>query len=145
MLELVFWKFVTHYGLTQHIEIICRQGHRSETVITSSSVMHHVVTADDDFLRRKLPSTILYRRLICIGEKANDPATRPYPARIDLRQRFVEALHPEPIQVDLRQLSLEAPPSGGVNLNISGANSRLIRNRVRKMENFARTHDCPRV
>src|SRR4051794_22413367 len=97
MLDFVGFYFVADDRPARRSEIIRRQGHRSEAVITSSSVMHHVATANHDLLRRKLRPTILHRWLIRIGKKANDPAARPQRARIDLGQSFPEALHPEPI------------------------------------------------
>jgi hypothetical protein len=82
---------------------------------------------------------VLYRGLFS-GEEAYGPATRLNFADEDLRQLFVEALHPELAQVDLRQLGAEFPPRGGIKLNIRGANGRLIREWIGKVENFAPRH-----
>jgi hypothetical protein len=89
------------YSFAGGIEIICCQGHRSKTAVTSGPVAHYVVITDDDISRRKVHSAVLHRWLFS-GEKAYDSATRFNFAGADLRQLFVKALHPELIQVDLR-------------------------------------------
>ena len=131
---------MTGYSFACGIEIICCQRHRSETAVTAGSLVHYVVIADDNIMRRNVPSTVLQRWLMCIGEEADDPATWSYFAGVDLRQLFVEALHPELVQVDLRQLSAEFPSRGGIKLNVRGTNGRLIRKRVGKGEDFAPRH-----
>jgi hypothetical protein len=131
---------MTGYSFACGIEIICCQRHRSETAVTAGSLVHYVVIADDNIMRRNVPSTVLQRWLMCIGEEADDPATWPYFAGVDLRQLFVEALHPKLIQVDLRQLSAEFSSRRGKKLNIRGPNSRLIRKWICKAENFAPRH-----
>jgi hypothetical protein len=103
------------------------------------SVVHHVVTTDDDIAWRKVHSAVLYRALFS-GEEADDPATGPDFAGEDVRQRFVETLHPQLIQVDLRQLGAEFSSRRGKKLNIRRANGGLIRKWIRKVENFAPRH-----
>src|SRR4051812_39623236 len=126
MLESVWPKFVPHNCFARHIKIIRGHGHHSETAVAYGSMMHHVVMNDDDFLRREVPSTILYRRLIRIGEKAYRPAAGPFFTCIDLRQPVVEALHPQPVHVDLGQFSMKISPRSGKKVNVTCANSRLI-------------------
>ena len=114
---------MTGHSFACGIEIICCQRHRSETAVTAGSLVHYVVIADDNIMRRNVPSTVLQRWLMCIGEEADDPATWPYFAGVDLRQLFVEALHPELIQIDLRQLGVEFTPRSGIKLDICSPNS----------------------
>jgi len=132
---------MTGYSFACGIEIICREGHRSKTAVTSGPVVHHVVIADDDITRRKIHSAVLDRWLFS-GEKAYDSATGFNFAGVDLRQFFVEALHPELIQVDLRQLGAEFSSRRGKKLNICGPNSCLIGKWICKAENFAPGHSC---
>jgi hypothetical protein len=103
------------------------------------SVVHHVVTTDDDIAWRKVHSAVLYRALFS-GEEAYDPATGPDFAGEYVRQLFVETLHPELMQVDLRQLGAEFSSRRGKKLNIRRANGGLIRKWIRKVENFAPRH-----
>jgi hypothetical protein len=131
---------VAGYRSARGIKIICRQGHRSKATVALGSLVHHVVVADDDIVRRKVHSAVLHHRLMFCGEEANDSATGPYFAGEDLRQLFVEALHPELVQVDLRQLSAEFPSRGGIKLHVRGTNGRLIRKWIGKVENFAPRH-----
>ena len=138
-------KFKTSYSFARGIEIICCQGHRSKTAVTSGPVVHHVVITDDDITRRKIHSAVLHRGLFS-GEKAYDSATGFNFAGEDLWQLFVEALHPELMQVDLRQLGAEFSSRRGKKLNICGPNSRLIRKWICKAENFAPRHSrSPRL
>jgi hypothetical protein len=131
---------VAGYRYARGIEIIGCQGHRAKTALAFGSLVHYIVVAEDDIAGRDAYSAVLQRWLILRGEEANDPATGSHPAGIDLRQLFVEALHPELIQIDLRQLGVEFTPRSGIKLDICSPNSRLIRERVRKGENFAPKH-----
>jgi hypothetical protein len=131
---------VAGYRHTRGIEIIGRQGHCAITTLTFGSLVHHVLVAEDDIAKRDAHSAVLQPWLICRGEEANDPATGSHPAGVDLRQLFVEALHPELIQIDLRQLGVEFTPRSRIKLDICSPDSCLIRERVRKGENFAPKH-----
>ena len=128
------------YRYASGIEIIGCQGHRAKTTVAFGSLVHHVAVANDDIARRKVHSAVLQRWLICRGEEANHPAPGSYPAGVDLRQLFVEALHPELMEIDLRQLGAEFTPRGGKKLNVRGTNGGLIRKWIGKVENFAPRH-----
>jgi hypothetical protein len=131
---------MTGNSFARGLEISACKGHGAKMAVTSRSVVHHVVIADDDITRRKFYSAMLHPRLIFCGEEADHPATGSYPAGVDFRELLIEPLHPELIKVDLRQLCAEFSSRRGKKLNICGPNSRLIGKWIRKSENFAPRH-----
>jgi hypothetical protein len=111
--------------------------------IACGPMVHHIIIIDDDLVRRNLSSTLFHRWLICSGEEADNPATWPYFASVDLWQSFVKALHPKLIEVDLGQFGAKFTLRGGINLDVCSPDSRLIRKWIRKGENFAHGHRSP--
>ena len=75
MLERRSRKFMAGYRCACGIKIIGCQRHRSKTTVALGAVVHHVVIADDDVMRRKVNSAVLYRWLF-FGEKAYDSCGR---------------------------------------------------------------------